>query len=228
MEIPSTNVAWEVNNLSMQVPAFHLLACDDHPPIRTALRFVLQRLNPNAQMTEAGSGHALLERLAEPTYFDLLTLDMQLPDIPGLELLKQAKALRPGLPVLVFSADDNQDTIMTALEHGASSYITKTSPEDVLLQALQTAMRGRITLPHGKTTPPPADDPLAGLSPRQRQVLQCLLRGMSGKQISRELNITEGTVKDHTIAVFRHLNVRTRAMVLVEAQRRGIPLDFQP
>lgn len=212
----------------MPPTAFRLLSCDDHPPIRMALRFTLQRLRPDAQMTEAGSGRALLELLAQPLAFDLLTLDMHLPDIPGLELLQQVKAQRPALPVLVLSADDSPATIMAALEQGASSYVTKTSPEEVLVESLQSAFHGHITLPHGSRPAAAPPDPLAGLSPRQRQVLQCLLRGMSGKQISRELNITEGTAKDHTIAVFRYLNVRSRTMVLVEAQRRGIRLDFQP
>jgi DNA-binding NarL/FixJ family response regulator len=61
------------------------------------------------------------------------------------------------------------------------------------------------------------------LSARQREVLQCLLRGMSAKQIARALGISDGTVKSHTVAVFRALNVSSRAQVVLEAHRRGIP-----
>lgn len=210
---------------------FRLLACDDHPSIRMALRFAMQRLHPGAEVHETGSGRALLEVLTKPFHFDLLVLDMQLPDVAGLELLRKVKASRPLLPVLVLSADDRPNTIMAALEQGASSYITKTSPEEVLTRSLQAALEGQITLPRNAgaaidTLAPALPDPLAALSPRQREVLQCLLRGMSTKQISRELNIAEGTAKDHTIAVFRHFNVRSRAMVLVEAQRRGLRFDL--
>lgn len=217
----------------MSETVFRLLACDDHPPIRMALRMTLQRLHPKADMREVGSGQALLDLLAQPLHFDLLTLDMHLPDMSGLDLLQKVKALRPALPVVVLSADDSSDTIMAALEHGATSYITKTSPEEVLIHALQSAFSGQISLPrvssHPAAPPSPAAlaDPIAELTPRQREVLQCLLRGMSAKQISRELNISQGTANDHTVAVFRHLHVRSRAMVIVEAQRRGIRLDFQ-
>ncbi len=217
----------------MTASSFRLLACDDHPPIRMALRMTLQRLHPDADIREVGSGQALLDQLAEPTHYDLLTLDMHLPDMSGLDLIRQAKALRPALPVVVLSADDSSATIMAALEHGATSYITKTSPEEVLIQALQAACSGEIALPRiaapaNDAPAAAAADPLAELTPRQRQVLQCLLRGMSAKQISRELNISQGTATDHTVAVFRHFNVKTRAMVIVEAQRRGVRLDFQP
>lgn len=217
----------------MSETVFRLLACDDHPPIRMALRLTLQRLHPKADMREVGSGQALLDVLAQPMHFDLLTLDMHLPDMPGLALLQKVKAMRPALPVVVLSADDSADTIMAALDQGATSYITKTSPEEVLIEALRSALSGQISLPRVSAPPaappPPATlaDPMAELTPRQREVLQCLLRGMSAKQISRELNISQGTANDHTVAVFRHFHVRSRAMVIVEAQRRGVRLDLE-
>ncbi|MDH5707943.1 MAG: response regulator transcription factor [Hylemonella sp.] len=220
------------HNSRMPGTVFRLVACDDHPPIRMALRLTLRNLHPGAQMHEAGTGHELLALLAKPVHYDLVTLDVNLPDMPALELLQQVKTLRPTLPVLVLSADDDPRTVMTMLEHGASGYITKTSPEDVLIRALESAFHGGITLPHTEAAAPPcaqdAQQALAGLSPRQRQVLKCLLKGMSGKQIAKSLDISEGTTKDHTVAVFRHLNVNSRTLVLVEAQRRGIPLDFEP
>lgn len=220
------------HNSCMPGTVFRLVACDDHPPIRMALRLTLRNLHPGAQMDEAGSGHELLELMAKPLHYDLLTLDVNLPDMPALELLQQVKAMRPALPVLVLSADDDPQTVMTMLEHGASSYITKTSPEDVLIRALESAFHGGITLPRTATAAAPSEqdahDALAGLSPRQRQVLQCLLKGMSGKQIAKALDISEGTAKDHTVAIFRHFNVNSRTLVLVEAQRQGIPLDFEP
>ena len=112
-----------------------------------------------------------------------------------------------------------------ALQAGATSYLFKTASEPVLAEALRAAAAHRTALPapyvrewNGRK----GVDDLA-LSARQREVLQCLLRGMSAKQIARALGISDGTVKSHTVAVFRALNVSSRAQVVLEAHRRGIP-----
>ena len=154
-----------------------------------------------------------------------MTLDLQLPGRSGLEVLAQVKQMRPDLPVMVFSADESPERVTEALQAGATSYLFKTASEQVLAEALRAAASHRSTLPApyvrqfngGKGV-----DDLA-LSARQREVLQCLLRGMSAKQIARALGISDGTVKSHTVAVFRALNVSSRAQVVLEAHRRGIP-----
>lgn len=214
---------------------FCLLICDDHPPIRTALRLLTKQATVACDVTETGSAQDLLAMLQSRRRFDMLTLDLRLPDRSGLSVLADVKQLRPELPVMVLSADESPQSVTDALEAGASSYLFKSSGEDVLFQALRDAAHNRISLPSGyagsahdsapEPQPPKAVAPAGalGLSARQREVLDCLLRGMSAKQIARVMCIADGTVKSHTVAVFRALNVSTRAQAVVEAHRRGIP-----
>jgi DNA-binding NarL/FixJ family response regulator len=205
---------------------FRLLICDDHPPIRTAVRLLAREAAAGAcEITECSSAEELLAILEQGRPYDFLTLDLQLPGQSGMEVLAQVKQVRPSLPVMVFSADEAPERVTEALQAGASGYLCKTASEQALTEALKAAAAYKVSLPgsyarglpsHGGT----ADLPL---SARQREVLQCLLRGMSAKQIARVLGISDGTVKSHTVAVFRALNVSSRAQVVLEAHRRGIP-----
>ena len=205
---------------------FRLLICDDHPAIRTALRLLAREAaGGECEATECSSAEELLVHLSDGRAFDFLTLDLQLPGRSGLEVLAHVKELRPELPVMVLSADESPERVTEALQAGATSYLFKTASEPVLAEALRAAVAHRSALPApyvrdwkgGKGL-----DDLA-LSTRQREVLQCLLRGMSAKQIARALGISDGTVKSHTVAVFRAFNVSSRAQVVLEAHRRGIP-----
>lgn len=215
---------------------FRLLICDDHPPIRTVLRLLAKEANGNCDVTETGSAQELLAELEGRRQFDLLTLDLHLPGQSGLSILASVKQIRPQLPVMVLSADESPESVTAALNGGASSYLFKSVSERRLFQALRDASDKLLSLPAGYTgvagqelhSPPPprrsgAESALE-LSPRQREVLDCLLKGMSAKQIARALAISEGTVKSHTVAVFRSLNVGSRSQAIVEAHRRGISL----
>lgn len=207
---------------------FRLLICDDHPPIRTALRLLAKEAARGAcEVTECASAEELLAILQQGAPYDFLTLDLQLPGRSGLAVLSQVKQLRPSLPVMILSADENPDRVTEALEAGASSYLFKSASEKTLSDALRAAAAHKLSLPdiYVRSAPPAAPAPGAelGLSARQWEVLQCLLRGMSAKQIARVLGISDGTVKSHTVAVFRALNVSSRAQVVLEAHRRGIP-----
>ncbi|MCC2674780.1 MAG: LuxR family transcriptional regulator [Ramlibacter sp.] len=205
---------------------FRLLICDDHPAIRTALRLLARDALPGGcDVIECASAEELLALLEQDRPFDFVTLDLQLPGRSGLDVLAEVKQMRPDLPVMVFSADENPERVTEALQAGATSYLFKSASEQVLTEALRAAAAHRPALPapyarDWKGTPGADDLPL---SARQREVLQCLLRGMSAKQIARALGISDGTVKSHTVAVFRALNVSSRAQVVLEAHRRGIP-----
>ena len=205
---------------------FRLLICDDHPPIRTALRFLAREASQGeCEITECASAEELLLVIDGGKPFDFLTLDLQLPGRSGLEVLGEVKQLRPTLPVMIFSADESPQRVTEALQAGASSYLFKSASEQTLREALRAASAHRVSLPgaYVRSAPPATGANDLALSARQWEVLQCLLRGMSAKQIARALGISDGTVKSHTVAVFRALNVSSRAQVVLEAHRRGIP-----
>ncbi|HUX25781.1 MAG TPA: response regulator transcription factor [Burkholderiales bacterium] len=212
-----------------------LLICDDHPPIRAAVAYIARGLNPDIRVLEAGNSDEALALLETHPDIEMLLLDLHLPGMSGFDLLSNLKLSFPSLPVVVLSSDESRASVIDALERGATGYICKSSPTDLLAKFLEHALKGNIALPTnlaggaqadsaGDGTAAPQGLAGLGLSPRQIDVLACLLRGMSNKQICRELALAEGTVKNHAIAIFRALKVNNRAQAVIEASRRGLPV----
>lgn len=220
------------------MPYAKLLICDDHPPMRRAVSQIAKQLNKDIEVFEAGTAVEALALLETDPDIELALLDLHMPGMSGLDLLPELKLRFPSLPVVVLSSDETRATIIDALERGATGYICKSSPTDLLAKFLEHAIGGGIALPtaivneprmqlaNGAGSPPPASQRASAveLSARQMDVLACLLRGMSNKQICRELDLAEGTVKSHTSAIYRALDVSSRAQAVVEASRRGFPV----
>jgi DNA-binding NarL/FixJ family response regulator len=223
------------------MPCAKLLICDDHPPIRAAVTHIARELNKDIEIVEAGNAVEALALLDQHPDIELVLLDLHMPGMSGLDLLPELKLRYSSLPVVVLSSDETRATVIDALERGATGYICKSSPTDLLAKFLEHALEGHIALPtaiiNGSKAGAATGAEFAhtakrgiaeiGLSPRQMDVLACLLRGMSNKHICRELVLAEGTVKSHTVAIFRALNVTTRAQAVIEASRRGFPISGQ-
>ena len=224
------------------MPYTKLLICDDHPAIRKAVRQIAKELDQAIEVVEAGSAVDALDLLERHPNIELVLLDLHMPGMSGLDLLSEIKLRFPALPVVVLSSDEARATIIDALERGATGYICKSSPTDLLSSLLEHALNGHIALPvlmlgGSKQESVNAVDPIPkekygaaaiGLSARQSDVLVCLLRGMSNKQICRELDLAEGTVKSHVFAIFRALDVSSRAQAVIEASRRGFAVGDLP
>jgi DNA-binding NarL/FixJ family response regulator len=213
-----------------------LLVVDDHPLLSEAVQSVVARLEPGATvLAAADSERGFAIAAAEPD-LDLVLLDLNIPGLAGIPGLKAWRRRHPEVPVVVLSSADDRPTVLAAIAAGAAGFIPKSSPNEVLLNAL------RLVLAGGKYLPPEALAPVAGsgartaregteralsletlgLTDRQAQVLKLLAAGKSNKLICRELDLAERTVKAHISAVFRALGVTTRTQAALAAAKLGL------
>lgn len=221
-----------------------VLLVDDHPLILSALQGVIRGLGSDVSVSTAASARELRQKLAEDADHDLLLLDLQLGDADGFEVLAEMRREHPALPVVVVSGSDRAADVLRAIDLGAMGFVPKRASNELLFEALRLVMSGGIFVPpvpsglgssgSGYAAQEPAPPPLlsrvqpasaggalsvAGLTPRQNEVLGKLLQGLPNKLIARELNLSVETVKDHVAAVLRVLNVSTRTQAVLAVSR---------
>lgn len=206
-----------------------VLVIDDHPLFRAGLRALLYELDPQIGAVEAGSLREVADIAATGAEFDLVLLDMSLPDGNGLVALHKVKEALEAAPVVIMSAATDPRLIRDVIDAGASGYIPKTTQPEVTVSALRLVLAHGIYLPldilmQNSSEPSPPQQPinLPGLSAKQLAVLQRLLQGKPNKVIARELVIAEGTVKAHLASVYQFLGVTSRS----EAMRRAHELGY--
>jgi DNA-binding NarL/FixJ family response regulator len=206
-----------------------VLIADDHPMVRDALRRTLLLVQPDAEVHEAGDYAGALRALQgvdgpAPT---LALLDLHMPGMERVDGVRRLRLAAPGATLVVASGEDDPAVIRAAMAAGAAGYLPKSESPEVLQQALRLVLGGGTYMPaqaladlrHG--APPPRPD-ASGLTPRQMDVLRCLMRGQPNKLIARELGLTEGTVKIHIAAILRALQARNRTEAVVMARRLGL------
>ena len=210
---------------------YSLLVADDHPLFRDALHAVISSGFTDAQLLETDSLAGAMAHIEALEGLDLLLLDLSLPDADGLEGLKTLRETFPGLPVAIVSAHQERQLVLDAITLGAVGYIPRSTPREQLLSALQQIPQGQLYLPADiMRRPPPRAIPAAAgedsedkpsrlprLTDKQLDVLGCMSQGMSNKQIARELDIAETTVKTHVSAILRKLGATSRVHAIVMA-----------
>ncbi|HLD67538.1 MAG TPA: response regulator transcription factor [Pseudomonas sp.] len=190
-----------------------LLLVDDHRIFLDGLALALGPLSPGLLIHTAQSA-AEAEALLRNQDFDLILLDLRLPDVPGLELLQRWQQAGQLTPVAILSASDSPQDAQAALAAGALGFIPKSADADGLRLAVT-----RVLL--GETLPTPARDRGTPLTPRQRDILLLLADGLPNKAISRRIGLSEDTVKTHLRALFQELDVHTRTACVSAARQRG-------
>ncbi len=208
------------------------IIADDHPLFRVALAQALQQLlGAQAQLLQAQSMQQLWPLLRQHPTTDLILLDLKLPDAEGFTGLTALRAEYPDITVLMISAIEDPAVIKQALQLGATGYVTKSAPLDVLQHAIDTVLSGESFVPADLSNAvAQAQDlidadfaqRLAQLTPQQLRVLKMIADGLLNKQIAFEMNVQETTVKQHVSAILRKLNVnnRTLAGILFEKLRQ--------
>jgi DNA-binding NarL/FixJ family response regulator len=203
-----------------------ILVIEDHALVREGLLLALKGIEEGSEAQVVGSpdADAAAQLLAGDNDFDLLLLDLMLPGTSGMGFLSVVRKRYPHIPVVVLSALDDAETVMKAIRHGASGFVSKASPTDVLLGALREVLAGEIWLPpeYRELTSRPRRARSAaeryGLTKSQARVLELLTEGKTNREIGELLGVTEGTVKIHVSNIFKAMGVSNRSQALLANQ----------
>ena len=206
-----------------------ILVADDHPLFREALRGVVGRNIPGAELYEADNAQALYAMADAHPDADLLLLDLNMPGAQGFSALVHLRGLHPQLPVVMVSAREEPAVVRRALDHGAMGFIPKSSDAELLGAALLRVLDGDRFVPEiAGNAPQTGQDEqevaarIRELTPQQFRVLQMLGSGKLNKQIGYELGVSEATVKAHMSAILRKLGASNRTQAVLMAGRLAV------
>jgi DNA-binding NarL/FixJ family response regulator len=212
-----------------EASAKRVLIADDHPLYRDALRAIVPQALPCASVSEAGCQSEVFACVTSDAAFDLIVLDLNLPGAAGLSCLRHVRETAPLTPIIVVSGNDEPATMSDVVLAGAMGYVTKSSPRQVLVDAIKAIMSGGTYLPAAAiialrraqaAEAPASKAPLPNeLTSRQKRVLTLLAEGLSNKQIARDMQISEITVKAHVSLILKKLGVANRVQAAMEARK---------
>lgn len=221
-----------------------ILLVDDHDLFREGLKWLLSGLDSDLQFVEAESLGTFARVVKQgDDAFDIVLLDLYLPDSEGLQGLRLAREILPSIATVVLSSRDDPQFIGAAIDDGAAGFIPKSSTREVLIAALRLVLVGGVYVPpHAlfsnptrvENYPDPVSDThahlqqdatLEHLTVRQRDVLKLAVQGKVNKIIARELDISDATVKAHLSASFRALGVTNRTEATFKVADMGL---FRP
>ena len=224
------------------IEPIELLVVDDHTLFRRGLMALLSQDEPFRIVGEAGDvGEAL--RVLATTRPHMLLLDNHLPGVKGVDAIGSLKEAAPDLRILMLTVSEDEDDLSRALHNGADGYLLKTAESDQLCEALVKVNEGHSVisptmlnklvsgLRHPAVAPTTPENPciaksplqlLDMLSPREKDIFILVAQSLSNKQIARDLDIAETTVKIHIQHIFKKMTLNSRVQIAIFAATNGI------
>ena len=211
--------------------SLNILLVDDHTLFREGLEGLLSRRNINI-LAAVGSGQEGL-RLAAELNPDVVLLDMRMPEMDGMEVLRKLRKSGFTNPVAMLTTSSDERDLVESLRSGAQGYLLKDMEPDQLVVALRDIVAGKTVVApdlapvlarvvQGESIEAVEESPFAKLTPRENEILSLLAEGQSNKVIARNLGISDGTVKLHVKSILRKLGVHSRVEAAVIAVEQGM------
>ena len=211
-----------------------ILIVDDHALVRRGMTYVVKEGFPDADVVEAESSAAALEAMRAGAA-DMALVDVRMPDLDGLELLRAIRTEWPDVPVIMLSTYDNAPYVKRALADGAAGYLLKDATPEDLAQAINVAMSGSGNVLSPRVIQNLFEDQEStigsnglprrneySLTQREHDILSHLAEGRSNRDIAQRLYLSEKTVKAHLAAIFRKLGVTNRTQAAMMAVQMGV------
>jgi len=207
-----------------------VLIADDHAIVRTGLRSLLHSEPTLVLVGEATGGYEAIEMVMD-SHPDIVVLDMSMPDLDGIAVTRQLKALYTGIKILILTLHEDEALLREAIKSGASGYILKRAAEAELISAIQIVMRGdmyidpsmlRGLIEEKSSSTNSTQSTVESLTPREIDVLNLLVQGYTNRQIGEELNISIRTVEGHRANLTGKLGLRSRVELVRYAREQGL------
>ncbi|MGE5138310.1 MAG: response regulator [Rudaea sp.] len=213
-----------------------ILLVDDHALFRKGLAGLISSRPDMTVVAEAGNGREAIERAREAMP-DLILMDIVMPEVDGLEATRVIKQELPLVRIVMLTASDEDVNLFAALKNGADGYLLKILEPPQLFAMIDGIRRGESPISGSLASrilnefrrpereAQPSADYVERLTPRDNEVLELIVQGLSNKEIAERLNITENTVKLHLRNILEKLHLQNRIQVAVYAVRRGLVSD---
>ncbi len=204
-----------------------VMLADDHAVVRAGYRFLLENVRDIEVVAEAASGEEALAQF-EQVNPDVLVIDLTMPGIGGMEAIRQLRALRPDARILVFSMHENAAMVEHALQAGVSGYISKNSSPDSLVNAVRRIASGHIYIDSELAQSLVVQqsrgqrEPLAGLSPRELQILRLFAEARAIDEIAESLSLSSKTIANYLTQIKEKLHVSSSAELVRLAISKGL------
>jgi DNA-binding NarL/FixJ family response regulator len=206
-----------------------VLIADDHLVVRRGIGALLSSLDGVEVVAEATTGFEAL-REAQLTRPDVIIMDIQMPELDGIEATRRLTALLPDAAVLVLTMFEDDESVLAAMRAGARGYLLKGAHQEDMLAAIRSVVAGQVVIGPSValrlishlSAPQPTDPPFPELTPREREILDRLARGENNGTIAAALGVAPKTVGNHVSAIFAKLRVASRAEAIVRAREQGL------
>lgn len=200
--------------------------CDDHDILRKGLRSLLETATDIDVIGEAADGETAIQMVSELKP-DVVLMDLLMPGMGGVEAIRQVRVLSPASRIFVLSSSHEDELVVSSIRAGATGYLVKTSSPDVLIQGIRDLAAGNSVLPpdiSSKLISAMQDPkvPNATLTHREVDVLKLISEGLSNKDISEVLEISENTVISHVGRILNKLELENRTQAALYARKQGL------
>ena len=210
-----------LTQFSQSTKIIRILIADDHPVVRQGLVAILQDQPDMDVVAEVDNGQQAIEQFRHHQP-DIAILDLQMPEVTGVEAITTIRSEFPHACIIMLTIYDTDEDIYQGLRAGAKAYLLKDTPCAEILEVIRTVCEGQRYVPAEIGNKLVARMERPNLSEREREVLRLIAQGKNNKAISRELDITENTVKFHVTNVMTKLGVRDRTHAVVAALQQGL------
>ncbi|MEJ7654230.1 MAG: response regulator transcription factor [Chloroflexia bacterium] len=215
-----------------------VLLVDDHPLYRQGVRHALDGHQDIQIIGEASDGQMAIQ-MADTLSPDVMLVDINLPGLNGLEATRVIRRRNPHVGVVILTVHEDDEQLFNAIKVGAAAFSTKDVAQDKLVDTVRRVGRGEYMINENVVTKPfvasrvlkqfrdlasldkDEESLFAPLTSREIEILDCIARGMSNKEIARTLLISDQTVKNHITSILRKLAVNDRTQAVIYALRRG-------